>query len=107
MKHATYIIRRLQHLGMSYFFYIPSRALEFISKSFPLICDCTCFQITMPPRRAVRDHPSRRNVEELEVPNTPNMQTLGEVTNGEFCEAIQMLREVMTNYVEQKRGSQQ
>ena len=74
MKCAISTIKRLQHEGIPYIIYIPFRALEFISKSFPLIFDCACFHITMPPQRASRVRPGRRNVEEPEVPNAPNVQ---------------------------------
>ena len=42
----------------------------------------------MPSRRAAIGHPTRRNVEEQEVPNAPNVQPQGEVTYVEFHEAI-------------------
>ncbi|XP_049346843.1 uncharacterized protein LOC125811409 [Solanum verrucosum] len=51
----------------------------------------------MPPRRAVRGRPARRNVEEQELPNATKVQPQGEVTNTEFCEAIQMLCQAVTN----------
>ncbi|KAG5582530.1 hypothetical protein H5410_053157 [Solanum commersonii] len=47
-----------------------------ISKSFPLIRAYSCFQIIMPPRRAARGHPARRNVkpQEQELPNAHEVQ---------------------------------
>ncbi|XP_015054851.1 uncharacterized protein LOC107001235 [Solanum pennellii] len=60
----------------------------------------------MPPRKAFRGR-LRRNVEELEVPNAPEVQPQREVTNVEFWEAIRMLSQVMTYHVVQKRASQQ
>uniref|UniRef100_M1DMD7 Gag-pol polyprotein n=1 Tax=Solanum tuberosum TaxID=4113 RepID=M1DMD7_SOLTU len=53
--------------------------------------------LIMPPRRAVGDHPARRNVEEQEVPNAPEMQPQGEVTNAKFRETIRMLIQAVTN----------
>ena len=48
------------------------------------------FQIKRTPRRIVRDHPARRNVEapEKDLPNASKVQPQGEVTNAEFREAI-------------------
>ena len=60
----------------------------------------------MPQRTIVRGLP-RRNVEEQEVPNSPDLQPQGEVTNAEFREAIRMLSQVVTNQVEQQRGARQ
>uniref|UniRef100_M1DHK3 Gag-pol polyprotein n=1 Tax=Solanum tuberosum TaxID=4113 RepID=M1DHK3_SOLTU len=57
----------------------------------------TATQIIMPPRRAVRGRPARRNVEEQELPNAPEVQPQGKVTNAEFREAIRMLSQVVTN----------
>ncbi|KAG5598937.1 hypothetical protein H5410_030307 [Solanum commersonii] len=51
----------------------------------------------MPPRRVVKGRPARRNVEEQELPNALEVQPQGEVTNAEFCEAIRMLSQVVTN----------
>uniref|UniRef100_M1DZR6 Gag-pol polyprotein n=1 Tax=Solanum tuberosum TaxID=4113 RepID=M1DZR6_SOLTU len=48
-------------------------------------------KIFMSPRRDFRDRPARCNVEEQELPNAPEMQPQGEVTNAEFREAIRML----------------
>ncbi|KAH0712585.1 hypothetical protein KY289_008544 [Solanum tuberosum] len=61
----------------------------------------------MPPRRAVRSRPARRNVEEQELPNAPEVQPQGEVTNVEFREAIRILSQVVTNQVGQQRGARQ
>ncbi|XP_049414774.1 uncharacterized protein LOC125877557 [Solanum stenotomum] len=61
----------------------------------------------MPPRRAVRSHPARCNVKEQELPNAPEVQPQGEVTNVEFCEAIMMLSQVVTNKVGQQGGDRQ
>ena len=57
------------------------------------------FHIIMPPRREVRGQPSRRNADEEEVPNSPDVQPQGEVTNAEFCEVIKMLSQVVTKQV--------
>ncbi|XP_049413164.1 uncharacterized protein LOC125876092 [Solanum stenotomum] len=51
----------------------------------------------MPPRRAVRGRPAMRNVEEQELPNAPEVQSQGEVTNVEFRETIRMLSQAVTN----------
>ncbi|KAG5606763.1 hypothetical protein H5410_028255 [Solanum commersonii] len=61
----------------------------------------------MPPRRVVRDCPARRNVKEQGLPNAPEVQPQGKVTNIEFREAIRMLSQVVTNQVGQQRGVQQ
>ena len=45
----------------------------------------------MPPRRVVRGSPARRNAEEPEVPNAPEVQPQGEVTNVEFHEVTRMM----------------
>ncbi|XP_049345471.1 uncharacterized protein LOC125809994 [Solanum verrucosum] len=58
-------------------------------------------QIIMPPRRAVRGRPAGRNVDEQELPNAPEVQPQGEVTNAEFREAIWMLSQAMTNQFNQ------
>ncbi|WMV54968.1 hypothetical protein MTR67_048353 [Solanum verrucosum] len=50
----------------------------------------------MPLRRVVKGRPARRNVEEQELPNAPEVQPQGELTNAEFREAIQMLSQVVT-----------
>ncbi|KAG5584825.1 hypothetical protein H5410_045259 [Solanum commersonii] len=47
----------------------------------------------------------RRNIEEQELPNAPEVQPLGEVTNVRFKEAIRMLSQAVTNQVGQQRGS--
>ena len=60
----------------------------------------------MPPRRTTKGRPSKRNVEESEVVNGPNVQPQGEVTNVEFCEAILMLGQAVTIQVRQYRGAQ-
>ncbi|XP_015076432.1 uncharacterized protein LOC107020537 [Solanum pennellii] len=41
--------------------------------------------IIIPPEGTVTVHPTRRNVEEREVPNAPEMQPKEEVTNARFC----------------------
>ncbi|KAG5584723.1 hypothetical protein H5410_045157 [Solanum commersonii] len=82
-------------------------AKSVISKRFLLIRACACFQIIMPPRRAVKGHPARRNVEKQGIPNAPKVQPQGEVTNAEFREAIRMLSQVVTNQVGQQRGARQ
>lgn len=61
----------------------------------------------MPPRRALRGRLARRNVEKIEVPNAPEVQPQGEVTNAEFREAIWMLRHAVTNQVGQQRKARQ
>jgi len=65
------------------------------------------FQIIMPPRRTVRGRPARRNIDEQELPNAPEVQQQGEVTNAEFCEAIRMLSQAVTNQVGQQIGARQ
>ena len=40
--------------------------------------------IIIPPRKVVRGRPARKNVEEPEVPSSPNVKPQGEVTNAEF-----------------------
>lgn len=50
-----------------------------------------CFKIIMSPPRAARGCPSWRNLEEQALPNAPEMQPQGEVTNIKFIEAIRML----------------
>lgn len=63
----------------------------------------------MPPRRDVKGRPTRSNVERHEqgVPNEPEVQTQGKVINVEFCEAIQLLREDVTNQVGQHRENRE
>ncbi|WMV40588.1 hypothetical protein MTR67_033973 [Solanum verrucosum] len=61
----------------------------------------------MPPQRVVRGRPARRNVEKQELPNAPEVQSQGEVTNIDFREAIRMLSQVVTNQVRQRRGARQ
>ncbi|KAK4724851.1 hypothetical protein R3W88_027630 [Solanum pinnatisectum] len=51
----------------------------------------------MPQQRAVRGLPTKRNVEEHELLNAPEVQPQGEVTNVEFREAIKMLSQAVTN----------
>ena len=63
------------------------------------------FLITTAPQ--VRGRLPRRNVEELEFPNAHEVQPQGEVTNGEICEAITMLIQVVTNQFGQQNGSRQ
>lgn len=56
------------------------------------------FRINIPPRRVARGHQARRNMEpqEQELPNEPEVQPQGEVTNVEFCESIRMLNHAVT-----------
>ncbi|KAH0710411.1 hypothetical protein KY284_011838 [Solanum tuberosum] len=63
----------------------------------------------MLPRRAARGRPARRNVEpqEQELPNAPEVQPQGEISNTEFREAIMMLSQVVTNQAGQQRGARQ
>ncbi|KAK4727416.1 hypothetical protein R3W88_032333 [Solanum pinnatisectum] len=61
----------------------------------------------MPLRRAVRGRPARCNIEEQRVPNAPEVQPPGEVTNSEFYEAIRILSLAVTNQVGQQRGARQ
>ncbi|KAH0674527.1 hypothetical protein KY290_024941 [Solanum tuberosum] len=62
----------------------------------------------MPLRRAVGGRPARRNVEPQDqgVPNAPEVQPQGEVTNAEFLEAIRMLSQAVTNQVGQRENRQ-
>ncbi|XP_049363539.1 uncharacterized protein LOC125828267 [Solanum verrucosum] len=64
-------------------------------------------KIIMPPQRAVRDRPARRNVEEQELPNAPEVQPQGEVANAEVREEIRMLSQVVTNQAGQQKGARQ
>ena len=59
----------------------------------------------MPSRREFTGRPAIRKVEELEVPNTPEVKPQKKVTNAELHEAIQMLRQAMNNQVRQQRGA--
>ncbi|XP_049364484.1 uncharacterized protein LOC125829278 [Solanum verrucosum] len=63
----------------------------------------------MPPRRAVQGHPARRNVDPPDqgVPNAPEVQPQGEVTNTEFRDSIWMLSQFVTNQVGQQIGNRQ
>ncbi|WMV07929.1 hypothetical protein MTR67_001314 [Solanum verrucosum] len=72
----------------------------------------------MPPRRVVRGRPSMRNVdgcpsrrnvdpEDQGVPNVPEVQPQGEVTNTEFRDAIRMLSQMVTNQARNRRCNQQ
>ena len=61
----------------------------------------------MPPQRAKRGRPARRNVEEPRVPNAPEVQHRGEVSSAQFEEANRMLSHAMTNQVGQQRGARQ
>ncbi|XP_049353217.1 uncharacterized protein LOC125817708 [Solanum verrucosum] len=58
----------------------------------------------MPPRRAVKGRPARRNAEEQGVPNAPEVQPQGEVTNAEFREAIRMLSQYAPKIVADMRS---
>uniref|UniRef100_M1E0D6 Gag-pol polyprotein n=1 Tax=Solanum tuberosum TaxID=4113 RepID=M1E0D6_SOLTU len=68
---------------------------------------CWQYEIIMPPRRAVRGHLARRNVEqqEQELLNAPEEKEL--LNAPEFREAIRMLSQVVTNQVGQQRGARQ
>ena len=59
----------------------------------------------MPPRREFTGRPAIWKVEELEVPNTPEVKPEKKVTNAELHEAIQMLRQAVNNHVRQQRGA--
>ena len=80
--------------------------LELISLSLPNSL-LRVFQITMSPRKVIRGRPARRNVEahEQKLPNAPDVQPQGEVTNAKFWEAIRMLSYEVTNQVRQYRGA--
>ena len=58
----------------------------------------------MPPQRVFKGYPARRNVgsQHQGLPNAPEVQPQGEVTNVEFWEAIQMLSQGVTNQVGHK-----
>ena len=60
-------------------------------------------QIIISPRRDVKGRPTRRNVEaeEQELPNAPEKKPQGVVMNVEFCEAIRILSQAVTNQVGQ------
>ncbi|XP_049369927.1 uncharacterized protein LOC125834816 [Solanum verrucosum] len=72
-------------------------------------CLCVSFHI-IPPQRAIRERPSRRNVNSQgqEVSNVPKVQPpQGEVTNDEFANAIQMLTPVVKNQTGQQKVDRQ
>ena len=50
-------------------------------------------------QRETRGCTTRRNVEEPELTNAPEVQPQGEVTNVEFSKAIKMLSQALTNQV--------
>lgn len=56
---------------------------------------------------AVRGHPTRRNIEEHDFTNAPQVKPRGEVTNAEFRETIRILNNVLTNHVGEKIVDQQ
>ena len=53
----------------------------------------------MPLQKLAKGRPTRRNVEEQELLNAPEVQPEGEVTNIKFCKAIRMLSRAVTNHV--------
>ncbi|KAG5586422.1 hypothetical protein H5410_046856 [Solanum commersonii] len=57
----------------------------------------------MPLRRVVQGRPTRRNVDPQDqgVPNTPEVQPQGKLTNVEFRDIIRMLSRVVTNQASQ------
>ncbi|XP_015068748.1 uncharacterized protein LOC107013323 [Solanum pennellii] len=61
----------------------------------------------MPPRRVVRGHPYRRNIEEQGVSNALEVQAQGEVTNVEFREVIRILSQDVTSRVRQHIGARE
>ncbi|XP_049381293.1 uncharacterized protein LOC125845820 [Solanum stenotomum] len=61
----------------------------------------------MHPRRGVQGCHARRKFEDQGVPNAPEVQPQGEVTNAEFQDAIQMLSQVVTNIDCQQRAVRQ
>ncbi|XP_049382784.1 uncharacterized protein LOC125847135 [Solanum stenotomum] len=61
----------------------------------------------MPPGRAVKGRPARRNVEEQRVPNALELQPQGEVTKAKFCEGIRMLSQVATYQIGQRDNLQE
>ncbi|WMV18770.1 hypothetical protein MTR67_012155 [Solanum verrucosum] len=61
----------------------------------------------LPLRTYIKGCPARRNVEEQGVPNAPEVQPQGEVTNAEFREVIRMLSQAVTKKVRQRENRQE
>ena len=81
--------------------------LDYLSKTFRSNLYVCMFQVIITPQRAVRGLQAIRNVEESEVPNAPEVQPQGKVTNTKLREAIWMLIQGLTNQVGQQARARQ
>uniref|UniRef100_M1D8P2 Retrotransposon gag protein n=1 Tax=Solanum tuberosum TaxID=4113 RepID=M1D8P2_SOLTU len=84
------------------------KARKFVSKGciYHLVrVNNSSVELIMPIRRDFCGRPAMRNIEEQGVPNAPEVQPQGKVTNVEFREAIQMLSQAVTNQVGKQRGA--